>query len=477
MGYLPFIQALLCSSYLLRKTGTLAFQPLSGKPGRATAATTAATRTTRTTTRTTRTVDTQLFSLQTFQVDVRSEAPRNHHGFAEWATYYGVNMENFDLNVQSGNNWGAKASQPGWAGSRVLFVPSMLRISSKSIREQEFAPLQPMINQLIDATTSNGDINLANHFYLFLKLLQEYEQGDQSPYFSWLDAMPRKFSTAVMFDTFEMDCLPPFVKFLARRDRYNYDLFLQVLLQLNTPSISDATKANTDVTKWVFNIVFTRARASYGEADIIPMSDMLNHDSNPNIDVQYDNEGNVHLVLLRDVQPGDSLSKCYGQPTNPSRFLASYGFFDASPPTTYCKLWPGMLVTQELKNLGFEDQRMVFYVQNGGIAEEVWDVMLYSTLEGIDPSAQQQFYDAHMRGDAQTKAQLHQMYLAYTCSGLLQHVEETLSELADCESQMDQGGMGLAHKNLPMIRRHNDFVRQTFSKVRTNLEQIRGGVQ
>ena len=464
MSRLSLFPALLVSLLL---TGALAFQvhPAVTPPTR-----------TKTPTGTTRTR--KLFSVQTSQVDVSEQASRNPDGFLEWATYYGISPENFQVNTQS-NNWGAVATQDAPAGSRVLFVPAMLRMTSQNVREQEFADLEPTISQYIDATYNDGDtdINLACHFYLFLKILQEYDQGDQSPYFYWLDALPRKFSTALTFSDFEMESLPPFVKFLAEKDRYNYDLFLQVLQQLNTPSISDATKSNTEVTKWAFNVVFTRARAAFGEAEIIPMSDMLNHNANPNVDVQWDDEGNVHVMLLRDVQAGEQLYKCYGQPTNPSRFFATYGFFDASPPSTYCKLYPGLAVTEELKNMGFGYDRLVFYVENGGIAEEVWDVVLVMMLlENGDPDTQQQFYNAHMQGQGEIKAQLHQFYMPQTCARLLQHVDETLGELCKCEKTMDAGGMGLVHKNLPMIRRHNDFVRQTFTKVKKNLEEIQASV-
>jgi len=416
---------------------------------------------------------TTLCSLPTSQkVSLHPQAPRNYQSFVDWANYYGVIEENFSLQPSS-NNWGAAATQPANVGSRVLFVPAMLRLTSEQLRQDEFAHVEPVIAQSIDGTTSNGEINLQNHFLLFLKILQEYDLGDQSPFHPWLDAMPRQFNTAIEFSDFEMDCLPPFVKFLAQRDRHNYDQFTQVLQQLNTPTISDATKQTPDITKWAFNVVFTRARAMPGgTAEIIPMCDMLNHSANPNVEVQYDNEGNVHVILLNSVQAGDGLHKCYGQPTNPSRFLATYGFFDVSPPCTYCKLWPGLIVTNELVNLGFDFDRMVFYVDNGEIANEVWDVMLYMILENIDRNMQQQFYNAHMSGDEATKAQFHEHYMPQTCNALLQHVTECLDEIADCEKTIDGGGMGLVHEHLPIIRRHNDFVRQTFGKVRKVLEGI-----
>ncbi|CAB9520422.1 M protein repeat protein [Seminavis robusta] len=419
---------------------------------------------------------TKLFSLQTSQVDISTGAPRNYDGLINWAQYYGLSTENtFQVTTQSGD-WGAIAAQPAAAGSRVLFVPAMCRLTSDRIRTEEFADMAPYIAQYFDNADGNTKVDLACHFYLFLKVLQEYDLGDQSPFFGWLDALPRKFSTAVTFSDFEVDCLPPFVKYLANTDRYNYGLFLQVLQQLNTPTISENTKYNMEVTKWAFNVVFTRARVVFGEAEIIPMSDMINHSADSNIDVQYDGEGNVHVTLLRDVQAGDPLHKCYGQPTNPSRFLATYGFFDTTPPATYCKLFTGWEATPELKNLGFDFERMVFYVENGAIADEVWDVMLYITLEKTDPAQQQQFYQAHMAGDAQAKAQLHQYYLPQTCKGLLDHVNEMLEEISDCEATLDKSGLGSVHEHLPMIRRHNDFVRQTFTKVKKNLEQMQAGV-
>ena len=189
--------------------------------------------------------------------------------------------------------------------------------------------------------------------------------------------------------------------------------------------------------------------------------------------VQYDDEGNVHMVLQRNVQAGEELYKCYGQPTNPSRYFSTFGFFDASPPATYCKLFPGLEATPELRNLGFGYDRMVFYVENGEIAPEIWDVTLYLLLANIDAGAQQQFYQAHMQGDQDTKGQIHRHFMGQTIKALLDHVDETLEELAECEETMDGGGLGVRHTNLPMIRRHNDFVRQTFTKVKRNLQAMR----
>jgi hypothetical protein len=405
-------------------------------------------------------------------VDTSERAERNGYSFMEWASHYGIQPENFQLQPIDGSlNWGAVATQPARAGERALFVPSMLRMFTPNIKQQEFPNIGQVVAQKIDPKSdlALGDVSLANHFYLFLKVLQEYEMGEASPYYAWLNALPRKFNTAVNFRDFETDCLPPFVKFLSKRDQNNYSLFNRVLKEIPTPTISDQTKNNMEITKWVFNIVFTRARESFGEAEIIPMSDMINHQAEPNVEISWDNEGNVNVIFVKDVQAGEQLLKCYGHPTNPSRLLSTYGFHDTSPPATYCKLFPGVQVTQDLKDMGFDYTTMVFYPENGGIAEQVWDVMLYTILGQMDPNSQQQFYQAHMSGNAQSKQEFHQHFMPQTIQALVQHIDEILGEISYCDQKLSSGQV---FENMQMIADHNNFVRQTFLKVRANLEQM-----
>ena len=128
--------------------------------------------------------------------------------------------------------------------------------------------------------------------------------------------------------------------------------------------------------------------------------------------------------------------------------------------------------TQELINLGYDHSKMLFYKDTGDVSQEVWDVLLYQLLGECNTSDQKTFYQAHMNGDSNTKANFHQMYRREVCDGLLQHVHTMLDELAGCATRISQG-MGPTNPNLQMIQQHNDFVRETFLKVRSNLESIK----
>lgn len=397
-------------------------------------------------------------------LSVSEDTPRDYQNFAAWTDHYGVKQgDGFQLTENYGD-WSVMTAQSVPAGSKVLQVPAMLILSSERIQREEF----PNLGAAIEALKRNNAADLIPQFFLWVKILKEYELGDQSPYGPWLNAMPRRFSTAVCFDEFEMQCLPPFVASLAKIDKINLNIFNEVLKMVDV--IGESTKSNKEVTKWAYNVVFTRSWSNANSgSEIVPMADMLNHAAYPNVEVQYDAQGSCSIVLTRDVSEGEPLVLSYGNPTNPSRFLSTFGFLDQSPPATFCKIMAAR-PSQELKDIGYDFEKMVFYVQDGGVAQEVWDVLLYTVLEK-NPQDRQAFYEAHMRGDEETKSQLHQKHILATCEGLQKHVDTMLVVLNDLRQKIDREGMN-GHYNLPMIRAHNDFVQDTFQKVKNNLDQL-----
>ena len=106
---------------------------------------------------------------------------------------------------------------------------------------------------------------------------------------------------------------------------------------------------------------------------------MFNHGAETEIDYSFDPEGNCNVFTTCDVAAGSPLRMSYGDPTNPSFLFARYGFLDEESPATFCKI----MIPHEndqLKNIGYANNRMLFYKDTGDTSEEVWDVLLYQIL-------------------------------------------------------------------------------------------------
>ena len=161
------------------------------------------------------------------------------------------------------------------------------------------------------------------------------------------------------------------------------------------------------------------------------------------------------------------ISYTAGDNSNPSFLFARYGFLDESSPATFCKIMIDP-ITKELVDMGYENERMLFYTETGEISEEVWDVMLYQILGSTSKEHQQALYQAHMNSDYDTKQALHEQYYPQTLAALKNHVDTFLNELQDL-SQRTVGRDLSVHPRLPLILKHNEFVRETFLKVRENL--------
>ena len=116
----------------------------------------------------------------------------------------------------------------------------------------------------------------------------------------------------------------------------------------------------------------------------------------------------------------------------------------------------------------------LFLQDTGDISPEVMDVVLYAkVLNNLKSSPEndgykQAFYQAHMQGDEQTKAMIHEQFRYQTLSEIKRHVDTFLEALETLE-QKSQGRSFEEHPRLPLILSHNEFVKQTFLKVSANL--------
>jgi hypothetical protein len=175
------------------------------------------------------------------------------------------------------------------------------------------------------------------------------------------------------------------------------------------------------------------------------------------------------FIILQNVA-GSPLRISYGCPTNPSEFFATYGFLDETSPATFCKIM-NIQPTEELKTIGLDFSRMLFFKDTGDITPEVWDVLLYSKVLANDLQTKNAFYEAHVNGDEATKAAIHEQYMEQTSKELKQHVDTFLEQL-DVLSAKSDGKDWNEHPRLPLILRHNEFVKSTFLNVKATLDPM-----
>lgn len=421
---------------------------------------------TRTTSRTTR--ERQLLTKIFSAVSIERTAIREIGEFQNWAVLCGVQPENGFCLVESDVNdgdWRSVSSSGTIKDSRVLFVPSEM-IFSASITAQEF---DGYVNGCLQTLQKKGFAHLIPEFLLFLKVIIEYERGEQSPYYPWFSSLPRKWNTGSAMDDFCLSCLPPYLKKLCLEERSHLSAFRDALKEFNY--LGDWAKANEELSRFIYNVVLTRSfKSQDGDRKLVPGADMLNHGYPSNVALNYDSDGNCHVICTRDIRPGEDLVLDYGHTTNPSKLFATYGFLFQSP-ATYCKiLHPSP--SKELVAVGYSPEKLVFGTQNGEIAPSVWDVLLYSRLETRSASAKDRnaFFQAHINGDQTAKALMHQKYFKETCSALLLHVDNILAEVDELTLRTNSFD-SIKHPRLPLIRRHNQMVIDTFQKVKANINE------
>lgn len=126
-------------------------------------------------------------------IDLQETAQRDVYSMQNWATQCGAQtLSGFELTTQDGEDWSVVTSQSIPSGTPVLFIPAQMVLSSS---DAEFG------GNLVSAENAlkqyDGDTARIPLFRLMVKILLEYEQGAQSPFFPWLNSLPRRFFNGV----------------------------------------------------------------------------------------------------------------------------------------------------------------------------------------------------------------------------------------------------------------------------------------
>jgi hypothetical protein len=404
--------------------------------------------------------------LRNTAIDIAEETARDIASFQEWASYGGIQTaDGFQLVGEELDGYldvSAMTTQAISADSTVVYVPNDMILSSSSAMN-EFGQLKEAEEILIN----NGYQSEIRQYYLMLKILVELEKGVDSVWFHYLNSLPRYYSNGASMTLFCYTCIPPLLATLCKDERARLN---NLSVKRVVPFLSNDIKGDAKLWKWAYQVVYTRGvEGSNGDFHICPMIDYINHGTETEVYLTYDDSGNCYAQALKDIPANSPIRMSYGDPTNPSFLLARYGFLDKSSPATFCKILPSH-ISEEMKNLGYAHNRMLFYKDTGDLSEEVWDVLLYTVLGQTDPTIQQQFYQAHMNEDYSTKQYIHEQYFRLTVAELIDHIDTFLDELDKLERKGEYGANASAneHPRLPLLLRHNQFVRDTFLTVRSN---------
>eukprot|EP00584_Thalassiosira_punctigera_P019304 CAMPEP_0172552330 /NCGR_PEP_ID=MMETSP1067-20121228/44250_1 /TAXON_ID=265564 ORGANISM="Thalassiosira punctigera, Strain Tpunct2005C2" /NCGR_SAMPLE_ID=MMETSP1067 /ASSEMBLY_ACC=CAM_ASM_000444 /LENGTH=478 /DNA_ID=CAMNT_0013340287 /DNA_START=169 /DNA_END=1605 /DNA_ORIENTATION=+ len=403
-------------------------------------------------------------------------APRNLAQLDDWATNAGIQkVEGLELYTEDGLDYQYITTADIPAGTTLMYIPAGVCLSSSAVEAELNAASNGGVAAAVDQLGRIGGQNSVADFYLFVKLLAEFEAQENSPYLPWLDSLPRLYYNSVSMTDFCYECLPPLVFSLSRLERVKFDNFREVLKKVDL--VSDYVKNDIEVLKWAFNSVYTRAYADKegqgSDVTVTPLGDMFNHGTETDIEVYFDEGGNAMVYTTADVAANSPLRISYGCPTNPSFLFARYGFLDESSPATFCKMMD-IPKTPENVAMGMDFSKMLFYHDTGDISQEVMDVVLYAkVLANLKSSPETDgykdaFYNAHIQGDEGTKAQIAEQFRYETLTEIKKHVDTFLESLVELEKK-SYGKNFEEHPRLPLILRHNEFVKQTFQKVQSNL--------
>ena len=243
-------------------------------------------------------------------------APRDVYGMEQWAQQYGLQKaDGVELYSEDGADYQLVAQNGVGAGQMILYVPSDIILSSNKVAE-EFGGAISQAEQVL-VQMDHGTQARLPLFRLMAKILNEYDQGENSPFFPWLSSLPRQYYNGVSMTDACFSCLPPYAGWLTSNERNNYHFFVAALRKgyVQLESVHDEKAV-----MWAYNVAFTRFEEVWSPSRqklIAPMADMVNHSAEPNCEISFDDMGNCQVTALYDIPPGTPITKSYGDPTNP----------------------------------------------------------------------------------------------------------------------------------------------------------------
>ena len=199
-------------------------------------------------------------------IDVTNEyAQRDISTMEQWALSNGAQkVDGLQLisNDSNGIDWQWITQVDIPAGSPILYIPSNMILSSNAIIQEFGDDPDSDGNPLLYAEQSLVKMNKLTAqrlplFRLFVKILTEYEKGTDSPYYHWLNSLPRRFYNGVAMTDDCFECLPPYASWLASSERDNYFYFREAI-SFSHLDFDKETLDDDRIMQWAYNVALTR---------------------------------------------------------------------------------------------------------------------------------------------------------------------------------------------------------------------------
>lgn len=206
-------------------------------------------------------------------IDFDEDAPRDISSMEQWCYEMGAQRnEGFALSSNDGTLFDVYAVATVDLPSRspVLNIPEHMILSSNKAMAELRTTDMAEAEQIVMSVNAESEFR---QYYLMLKLLVEYERGMESPWYQWLNSLPRYYTNAASMTPFCCLCLPSLMRKLAVQERGILQR-LQPSIKL-VPFLNDDTKYDVDLCTWVYQIVYTRSfESGDGDLRIVPLADV-----------------------------------------------------------------------------------------------------------------------------------------------------------------------------------------------------------
>ena len=180
-----------------------------------------------------------------------------------------------ELYTEDGADWTLLANGAIGAGQSVLFVPSSIVLGSDAVQAELGGALEAAENALVQL--EQGLQFRLPLFRLMVKILAEWDAGEESPYFYWLNSLPRQYYNGVAMTDACFECLPPYAALLSMNERNAYSRFVNAIRKGFVP-LSQNTIQDDRIVKWAYNVALTRFHEVWEprrQKFIAPMADLV----------------------------------------------------------------------------------------------------------------------------------------------------------------------------------------------------------